>query len=190
MQTGVIADTEPRVATNHEEVSAQCNALGVGRQVKGAHAGQFILGEVDIRGLFLVNLERLASVGGVDSLAFSFGPTQNALDVLDVLADAVHAQRLLVFTSILRSGDEIVVPFQVDGKQRFVNHANDANVPCGLRESNGYFFNAGDLGTWWSPSPSGSYPWYRGVYVGRSDVIRDYGGLIRGYSVRCLRDAE
>ena len=36
LQAGVIADTEPRVASNHEEVAAQCNALWVGRQIKGA----------------------------------------------------------------------------------------------------------------------------------------------------------
>ena len=47
--------------------------------------------------------------------------------VLDVLADVIHAQRLLLFTSIFRLGDEFVVPFQVDGKQRFVNHSKDLN---------------------------------------------------------------
>ena len=70
------------------------------------------------------------------------------------------------------------------------NSSGFSGLPGGYRNSNsGYFFNAGDLGCWWSSSPDGSNAWYRYMNSGE-DVYRNLYSLRSGFSVRCVRDAE
>jgi len=64
-------------------------------------------------------------------------------------------------------------------------------LPGGLRYSNGFFNKAGDYGSWWSSSPSGSPVWTRYLYSNNPDFLRAYSNSHQqGLSVRCLRDAE
>jgi len=66
-----------------------------------------------------------------------------------------------------------------------------SGLPGGLREaSNGNFYFAGSYGLWWSMSPNGPNAWSR--YLFYDNVIFHQAGNPprRGFSVRCLRDAE
>jgi len=62
-------------------------------------------------------------------------------------------------------------------------------LPGGYRDSNGYFYNAGSFGRWWSSSPSGGFAWYRYLYSSNPVIYRDFSYPRYGISVRCLRDA-
>ena len=62
-------------------------------------------------------------------------------------------------------------------------------VPAGNRGYGGTFYSIGYGGYWWSSSEHGTYlAWYRSLHYDSSNVNRDYGGKIFGFSVRCLRD--
>jgi uncharacterized protein (TIGR02145 family) len=63
-------------------------------------------------------------------------------------------------------------------------------LPGGYRDSNGYFYNAGSFGRWWSSSPSGGFAWYRYLYSSNPVIYRDFSYPRYGISVRCLRDAD
>ena len=87
---------------------------------------------------------------------------------------------------------------EVAGKQLKTDSWGGTNAsgfsafPGGFRDYyNGYFFNLGDYGFWWSSSPSGSYAWDRYLVSSYSYVYRgSYYGVRGGYSVRCVRDSK
>jgi uncharacterized protein (TIGR02145 family) len=69
------------------------------------------------------------------------------------------------------------------------NSSGFSALPGGTRSSgNGYFYDLGDYGYWWSSSPSGSDAWDRNLYSGSSYVGRGSYGVRNGFSVRCVRD--
>ena len=77
-----------------------------------------------------------------------------------------------------------------DGSFNGTNSSGFSGLPGGGRYYYfGYFGDAGSFGNWWSSSPNGSNAWNRGLAHG-SGVSRGSGELHRGFSVRCVRDAE
>ncbi len=66
-------------------------------------------------------------------------------------------------------------------------------LPGGLRSVDyGPFYNAGNIGNWWSSSqgPYSSSAWARRLYYNLPAIIRASYVPRRGFSVRCLRDAD
>ena len=64
-------------------------------------------------------------------------------------------------------------------------------LPGGFRFfNNGFFFNAGNVGFWWSSSPSGGLALNRNLYNYNPVVNRSLSNPRAGFSVRCLRDAD
>ena len=64
-------------------------------------------------------------------------------------------------------------------------------LPGGYRyDNNGSFDNAGDVGYWWSSSPSGGYAWFRVLDFSFPGIYRFDFNPRNGFSVRCLRDAD
>jgi uncharacterized protein (TIGR02145 family) len=64
-------------------------------------------------------------------------------------------------------------------------------LPGGNRSfDGGLFYGAGDSGLWWSSSPSGGDAWSRYLLSNDPDVYRGGYDPRRGFSVRCLRDAD
>ena len=63
-------------------------------------------------------------------------------------------------------------------------------LPGGYRFYDGYFGSAGDVGYWWSSSPSGGDAWSRYLSSSFLDVYRFDSNPRIGFSVRCLRDAD
>ena len=62
-------------------------------------------------------------------------------------------------------------------------------LPGGYRGSDGFFFNIGYDGYWWSSSQANaSWAWYRILLFNNDYVTRSDGREKNGYSVRCLRD--
>ncbi|MGB1099778.1 MAG: fibrobacter succinogenes major paralogous domain-containing protein [Flavobacteriales bacterium] len=70
------------------------------------------------------------------------------------------------------------------------NSSGFSGLPGGYRYGNGYFGNVGDLGSWWSSSPNGSFAWYRILFNDYEGVYRNNYIPQYGFSVRCVRDAE
>jgi uncharacterized protein (TIGR02145 family) len=70
------------------------------------------------------------------------------------------------------------------------NSSGFSALPGGNRyDHNGYFYDVGLGGYWWSSSPNGSYDaWLRNLYSGSDGLYRDDDGLRNGFSVRCVRD--
>ena len=63
-------------------------------------------------------------------------------------------------------------------------------LPGGSRFYNGFFYNLGYNGYWWSSSPSGGDAWRRGLTNFDPDIYRNSSDPRNGFSVRCLRDAD
>ena len=63
-------------------------------------------------------------------------------------------------------------------------------LPVGYRDLNGFFYDNGYFGLWWSSSPSGGNAWYRVLDYQGTDIYRYDGDPRYGFSVRCLRDAD
>ena len=64
-------------------------------------------------------------------------------------------------------------------------------LPGGARNGSfGLFTNPGDVGYWWSSSPSGGFAWYRNLDLNDPAIYRSSGNPRGGFSVRCLRDAD
>ena len=64
-------------------------------------------------------------------------------------------------------------------------------LPGGYRyDFYGEFANAGDVGYWWSSSPSGGNAWRRFLVNSSPDILRNASDPRLGFSVRCLRDAD
>jgi uncharacterized protein (TIGR02145 family) len=69
------------------------------------------------------------------------------------------------------------------------NKSGFSGLPGGLRLSNGYFNDLGNLGDWWSASESGAEnAWNRGLGNFLADIFRNNYYERNGFSVRCLRD--
>ena len=93
-------------------------------------------------------------------------------------------------------GGESIAGGQMKTSYGWYNGGNGTNssgfsgLPGGDRVSNGFFYSSGYYGYWWSSSANGSNGWYRYLYNYFENVTRTNGGPRRGYSVRCVRDAE
>jgi uncharacterized protein (TIGR02145 family) len=70
------------------------------------------------------------------------------------------------------------------------NSSGFSALPGGWRYYNdGYFYDGGGIGYWWSASPYGSSnAWYRYLYSDFDDVLRGNPSTRFGFSVRCVRD--
>ena len=69
------------------------------------------------------------------------------------------------------------------------NSSGFSGLPGGFRLFNGFFFDQGFLGYWWSSSESSTnIAWYRILGYNRGSAYRDYVNKRNGFSVRCLRD--
>ena len=63
-------------------------------------------------------------------------------------------------------------------------------LPGGFRRyDSGYFDFAGDVGYWWSSSPSGGNAWFR-TWTATIQASTGTTTIHDGFSVRCLRDAD
>ena len=70
-----------------------------------------------------------------------------------------------------------------------LNSSGFSALPGGYRnDHSGFFSILGNLGYWWSSSPSGSSAWYRFLFSGYSNVSRNDINVRLGFSVRCVRD--
>jgi uncharacterized protein (TIGR02145 family) len=64
-------------------------------------------------------------------------------------------------------------------------------LPGGVRlGEDGHFYNAGDIGHWWSSSPSVDSAWFRHLNYNYPVIFRFNNDSRDGFSVRCLKDAE
>jgi len=64
-----------------------------------------------------------------------------------------------------------------------------SGLPGGIRVGDGYFYNVGNYGYWWSSTEiSSGSAFYRGLDYGSGYVGVDYNDKHSGFSVRCLRD--
>lgn len=70
------------------------------------------------------------------------------------------------------------------------NSSGFSGLPGGSRNEDGYFANAGYLGSWWSSPPLGSVAWNRTLSYFNEGVYRNDNLPQNGFSVRCVRDAE
>ena len=92
-------------------------------------------------------------------------------------------------------GGETIAGTKMKSKTGWENNGNGTNtsgfagLPGGYRYYNGYFYNIGANGYWWSSSESNTdNAWYRYLYSDNGDVNRNYNLKRNGFSVRCLRD--
>ena len=63
-------------------------------------------------------------------------------------------------------------------------------LPGGTRITDGYFYDAGYYGGWWSSSPGGPGIWRRNLSKDNSGIQRSGTYRTQGLSVRCLKDVE
>jgi uncharacterized protein (TIGR02145 family) len=69
------------------------------------------------------------------------------------------------------------------------NSIGFSGIPGALRYFDGYYYEFGNLGLWWSSSESISdYAWYRDLFRFDGAVFRTNDNKHNGFSVRCLRD--
>ena len=70
------------------------------------------------------------------------------------------------------------------------NSSGFSALPAGSRDfSNGYFYNEGSSGDWWSSSANGAdAAWYRYLFSDDDFVYRSNYYLRYGFSVRCLQN--
>ena len=62
-------------------------------------------------------------------------------------------------------------------------------LPGGYRHGSGEFIGLGTTARFWSSSGRGyGYGWFRGLDYNKASVYRDFSGVYRGYSVRCVKD--
>jgi len=61
-------------------------------------------------------------------------------------------------------------------------------LPCGGRNTYGYFYNLTDYATFWFSSGSGAVAWFRTLNSSYTTVGRGYNDKSYGFSVRCLHD--
>ena len=69
------------------------------------------------------------------------------------------------------------------------NSSGFSGLPGGDRGYDGYFYNVGDIGYWWTSTEFFSNnAWLRYLGYGSPGVTRVDGLKVYGFSVRCLRD--
>jgi uncharacterized protein (TIGR02145 family) len=69
------------------------------------------------------------------------------------------------------------------------NTSGFSALPGGYRYyDDGYFYDQGSYGSWWSSSPNGTDAWCRDLISGNSDVSRLSDYTRYGLSVRCLQN--
>jgi uncharacterized protein (TIGR02145 family) len=62
-------------------------------------------------------------------------------------------------------------------------------LPGGYGGSDGYFFNAGNIGHWWSATEYyADHAWDRYMFYGSGNVSRNYNDETSLFSVRCVAD--
>lgn len=62
-------------------------------------------------------------------------------------------------------------------------------LPGGFRHGSAEFLGVSETARFWTSTQNGyGYAWYRGVDHDRTDVYRDFSGVYRGHSVRCVKD--
>ena len=88
------------------------------------------------------------------------------------------------------AGVKMKTTFGWNGGRNGTNSSGFSGLPGGSRFNVGFFSSAGDYGSWWSSSPSGSSAWLRNLDYSSEDVGRLSGNPRNGFSVRCVRDAE
>jgi len=88
----------------------------------------------------------------------------------------------------------------VDGTGQKVNWNNEngngtnetgfSALPGGYRDSDGYFSNVGNDGSWWTATENGSNAYYRGMYYDHGIVYVPEGNRDKsyGFSARCVQD--
>ena len=71
------------------------------------------------------------------------------------------------------------------------NSSQFTGLPGGYRRFNGNFTDAGNIGIWWTSTPSeyDGYSWNRILGSGYVGVNRNWNGKYYGFSVRCLKDS-
>jgi uncharacterized protein (TIGR02145 family) len=68
------------------------------------------------------------------------------------------------------------------------NTSGFSGLAGGYRNYDGYFYDGGSSGYFWSASANGSNAWYRELIGGSTESYRNYYYLRNGFSVRCVRD--
>ncbi len=69
------------------------------------------------------------------------------------------------------------------------NETGFTALPGGSRDYNGYFYDVGNYGVWWSATEDDTnYAWYRYVYYNHSNVTSHSDDKEFGFYVRCVRD--
>ena len=68
------------------------------------------------------------------------------------------------------------------------NSSGFSGLPGDQRQPNGFFYNSGLNGLWWSSSPNGSDAWYRYLSNSHMGVYRAHTMPNFGYSIRCIKD--
>jgi uncharacterized protein (TIGR02145 family) len=62
-------------------------------------------------------------------------------------------------------------------------------LPGGFRHGSAQFHGITETARFWTSTQNGyGYVWYRGVDYDHTDVYRDFSGVYRGHSVRCVKD--
>lgn len=62
-------------------------------------------------------------------------------------------------------------------------------LPGGYRHGSGEFKGVSKTARFWTSTSNGySYAWYRGLDMDTAAVYRDFSGVYRGHSVRCVKD--
>ena len=83
-----------------------------------------------------------------------------------------------------------------EGTQLWKSPNNSSNgeigfnaLPGGYRHGSGEFIGLRTTARFWSSSgPGYGYGWFRGLDYDKALVNRDFSGVYRGYSVRCVKD--
>ena len=92
------------------------------------------------------------------------------------------------------AGDQMKTTYGWSFGGNGTNSSGFSGLPGGyLGSGNGYFFDAGINGRWWSSSPYGSSAWNRVLGFPNSydeSVTRFSSNQRLGFSVRCVKDAE
>lgn len=90
----------------------------------------------------------------------------------------------------LVAGAEMKTTYGWSDSGNGTNSSGFSGLPGGSRSTNGYFYNAGVFGFWWSSSSNGSLARNRTLLNESEIVFSDYLIQRSGFSVRCLRDSE
>jgi len=74
-------------------------------------------------------------------------------------------------------------------KHKGTNEVGFHALMGGYRHGSAAFVGLSETSRFWTSTQNGyGYAWYRGVDSDRTDVYRDFSGVYRGHSVRCVKD--